>query len=65
MFKLTMPAYPYLKMFTVFSSFPLIIGNVLRNQEVADILAQVTEDGEQFLKRIYNGESKCYIKSFF
>lgn len=53
-----MIASVYLKLFTVFSSIRFIVGNDIQKQEAAAELQKVAGDGEQFIKKIYNGQSK-------
>lgn len=48
-------AFARIYAFTVFSSFPIIVGDIL--QRTTAVGNEIT-DGEQFVKRIVHGESK-------
>lgn len=50
-------AFSILHAFTVFSSFPIIIGDILQ-RTAAVAIDQLGTDGGQFVKRIVHGESK-------
>lgn len=56
---MAMLTLPHLKIFTVFSSFPLIIGGDSQNRSTPAVdLDHSVADGEQYIKRIIHGESK-------